>query len=321
MKRAFIVGINKYHSAPLRGCVNDADSIATLLERNEDNSVNFSVNKLTDIQSRGDLKRGILECFDGTNEIALFYFSGHGYIDSFGGYLVTPDCQKDDVGISMCEILEIVNNSMCANKVVILDCCNSGYMGNVSTKNQTTVIQEGVSILTACRAGEPAMEQAGHGIFTSLLLEALNGGAADLVGNITTGGVYAFIDKALGVWEQRPIFKTNISKFSPIRKVNPQVSLDIIHKINIYFNTPDHIFPLDPSFEDTNAPIVPHEVIEPHANPENTKIFKELQKMVSIGLVKPYGDDHMYFAAMKSKSCKLTPLGQHYWDLVNKKII
>ena len=35
-----------------------------------------------------------------------------------------------------------------------------------------------------------------------------------------------------------------------------------------------------------------------------------------VGLVCPVGEEHMYYAAMNSKSCKLTPLGQHYWNLV-----
>ena len=45
-------------------------------------------------------------------------------------------------------------------------------------------------------------------------------------------------------------------------------------------------------------------------------IFKNLQKLESVGLVCPVGEEHMYYAAMNSKSCKLTPLGQHYWNLV-----
>lgn len=29
----------------------------------------------------------------------------------------------------------------------------------------------------------------------------------------------------------------------------------------------------------------------------------------------------MYYAAINNKSCKLTAQGQHYWQLVDKKII
>ena len=55
----------------------------------------------------------------------------------------------------------------------------------------------GVSILTACREDEVAMEAGGHGLFTELLCTALNGGASDYCGNITIGGVYAYIDAHL----------------------------------------------------------------------------------------------------------------------------
>ena len=51
---------------------------------------------------------------------------------------------------------------------------------------------------TASKHDAPAMEVDGHGVFTILLLEALKGGAADVTGHITLGGVYAYIDRALG---------------------------------------------------------------------------------------------------------------------------
>ena len=49
--------------------------------------------------------------------------------------------------------------------------------------------------------------------------------------------------------------------------------------------------------------------------------FKILQKYNRINLVVPVDAEHMYFAAMNSKSCKLTILGEHYWKLVNKEQI
>lgn len=54
---------------------------------------------------------------------------------------------------------------------------------------------------------------------------------------------------------------------------------------------------------------------------ENVAIFKNLQKFQSVGLVMPVDVDHMYFAAMNSKSCRLTALGYHYWRLVKDKRI
>jgi len=48
---------------------------------------------------------------------------------------------------------------------------------------------------------------------------------------------------------------------------------------------------------------------------EHTRIFKELQKCNRHGLVIPVDGDHMYYAAINSKGCKLTALGAHYRKL------
>lgn len=76
---------------------------------------------------------------------------------------------------------------------------------------------------------------------------------------------------------------------------------------------------MDPSYEYTNALDVEHQVIQPYADPLHVGIFKELQLFESVGLVEPVGTEHMYFAAMENKSCKLTALGLHYWRLSKDK--
>lgn len=53
--------------------------------------------------------------------------------------------------------------------------------------------------------------------------------------------------------------------------------------------------------------------------PLNNASFSVLQKMNSLNLAKPVGIDHMYFAAMNSKSCKLTVLGENHWRLLLSK--
>ena len=166
--------------------------------------------------------------------------------------------------------------------------------------------------MTASKADESAMEINGHGIFTNLLLDSLQGGASDLRGHITPGSVYAYIDQALGPWEQRPVFKTNVTRFTSLRTVNPQVPMDVLRKIIEYFPTPSFNFPLDSSYEYTNEGV---------AKEENVTIFKNLQKFESVGLVVPVGEEHMYWAAQNSKSCRLTAFGYHYWRLVKDKRI
>ena len=302
----------------MNGCCNDADAVSKLLSKNENDTPNFSVRLKKNVATKANLRQLVEECFSGDADTALFYYSGHGHIDSVGGYLVTPDFTKYDYGVSLQDILTIANNSRCKDKIIILDSCYSGFMGSVSTVGQNTaIINEGVTILTASRLSETSLEVNGHGLFTSLLLEALSGGAADVTGHITLGGIYAYIDKALGPWEQRPVFKTNVTRFTSLRDVVPQVDLSIIRKLCKYFSDEDSELQLDPSFEPTNSPEDNHELIEPYANLINTEIFADLQKLEGIGLVVPIGEEHMYFAAMKSKSCALTSIGKQYWRLVH----
>lgn len=321
MKKALLVGIDNYTSSPLRGCINDASGLASIIETHGDGSRNFDVRLETDVQTKSELKTMIVELFSGDNDVTLLYFSGHGYLNEIGGYLVTPDHKKYDEGISMDEILVLANDSKARDKIIILDCCYSGSFGSPKIGGGVSQLNGGISILTASRDDELSKEVKGHGVFTDLLLDALQGGAADLRGHITPGGVYAYIDQALGPWKQRPVFKTNVTRFTSLRTVNPQVPLNVLRKVIEYFPSPEQEFSLDPSYEDTNTKAVKHDIIEPNAKGENVAIFKNLQKLQSVGLVVPVDSEYMYFAAMESKACKLTSLGYHYWRLVKEKRI
>jgi len=321
MRKALVVGINDYRYAPLLGCINDATSIGDLLEIHGDGSPNFEVRREMDVPTKSGLTELIAALFSGECDTALFYFSGHGYVNELGGYIVTPDFEKYDEGVSMEDILKLANKSRIKDKIIILDCCHSGVMGNAGIAEGVSYLKEGISILTASRDDEPAMEIGGHGVFTSLLLDALRGGAADLRGHISPGSVYAYIDQALGPWQQRPVFKTNIKRFTSLRMITPPVPPETLRKIIEYFPTPQAEMQLDPSFEYTNTTAIQHALVEPYATPEHVAVFKHLQKFQSVGLVIPVGEEHMYYAAMNAKSCRLTAMGYHYWRLVKEKRI
>lgn len=312
MRKALIVGIDDYPNAKLNGCIKDANALATVLEKNGDGSPNFHVKTLTSSNAdvtRVNLRKDIEKLFTGKCDVALFYFSGHGIIKSTGGYVVTTDYEKYDEGISMDDILKWANKSEARDKVIILDCCHSGAFGNPNFGDSTLAqLNDGITILTACRDSETAILKNGSSVFTSLLLDALQGGAADLRGNITPGHLYAYVDEALGAWDQRPIFKTNISQFVSLRQIPPRVPKETLRKISEYFQNPEEDFKLDPSFEDTDSSAIP----------ENVAIFKDLQKFQSVGLVVPVDAEFMYFAAVNSKSCRLTAIGYQYWRLVKE---
>lgn len=318
MRKALIVGIDDYPNCPLFGCVNDAKEIGKLLEKNQDGSRNFDIKLLENTKTKGELLEAIKSLFcEGTNEIALLYFSGHGTKERNGG-IVTPDYNGPDFGISMNDILSYANDSMSQNKVIILDSCYSGALGELSTINSNeSVIGQGVTIIASSNRDEISAEDSisGHGVFTELLIQGLNGGAADVSGSITPASLYSFVDQSLGSWEQRPIFKTNISSFISLRTVEPKISKNILRKVCIYFENPNQEYKLDPSYEFTNSVGYQIEKRKPYAIDEHIKILKDLQQLESVGIVEPVGEEHMYFAAMNSKSCKLTPLGLHYWKL------
>jgi hypothetical protein len=314
MRKALVVGINNYPNAALKGCVNDANAVANILSTHGDGSPNFEVKLLTSptsIIDRASLRQAIESLFSGDPDVALLYFSGHGFLKSTGGYIVTSDFKKYDEGISMDEILVLANQSKSKDKLVVLDCCHSGAFGSPATGATAAQLSEGLTVLTASRDWESALEVNGLGVFTSLVVDALQGGAADLRGHITPGSLYAYVDQALGAWDQRPIFKTNVSRFTSLRMITPRVSTTILRKLCIYFKSPQDLFDLTPAYEDST----------PCPDPAKVPIFKDLQKLFSVGLVVPVDEEFMYFAAINSKACRLTALGYHYWRLVKQERI
>ncbi len=224
MRAALIVGIDYYeHGTPLFGCVNDAHSVNAVLERNDGGGLNFDCNLLTgtgpnDLIQKNELKDSIEELFKKDMDVVLFYFAGHGYIESSGGYIIASDSDRGDNGISLSDILTYANNSPAKNKIIILDSCHSGKMGD-SPSGEIANLAEGITVLTASSKDQYASEENGRGVFTTLLVDALYGSAANLTGDVTPGSIYAHIDQSLGAWEQRPVFKTNVKQFVSLRKV------------------------------------------------------------------------------------------------------
>ena len=127
------------------------------------------------------------------------------------------------------------------------------------------------------------------------------------------------MNQSLGPWEQRPVFKTNVKNFVSLRRVQAPIGLGELRRLTEFFPTPGYAFPLDPSFE-PERPVPPPADIPP-PDPENNKKFAVLQKYNRVNLVVPVDAPHMWHAAMWSKSCKLTALGEHYRGLVERGLI
>ena len=242
-------------------------------------------------------------------ETALFYFSGHGFLRIFNGFLVTQDATVYDEGVNMRDIIVSAIKSKIKEIIIILDCCFSGGLGKIpEISNDNVILREGVSILTASRESQEAIEQSGAGLFTSKICNALEGGAADIIGNINIASVYAYVDQIHGAWEPRPLFKSFVSKLTNLRKCKTFIEPSMLRLLPEYFSSPTYEYKLDRSYEPTEEPI----------NPKNEEIFKHFQKYRAARLLEPINEEHLYFAAINCKSCKLTPLGKFYWDLAKK---
>jgi hypothetical protein len=322
VRKALVVGINYYQYGPaLHGCVDDAHAVKSALETNGDGSANFETKLLTgtgptDPVTRASLKDAISALFSTDDDIALFYFAGHGHIETTGGYLLSSDARRGDEGVSLAEIVTLANLSPAKNRVIILDSCHSGIAAARPTSAQMSELKEGSTILTASTAEQYATEDSEGGTFTKLLVDALGGAGANLVGEITPGSTYAHIDQSLGAWNQRPVFKTNIKRFVWLRKVQPAIELGDLRRIAELFPRRGHVFALDPSFE---PELVGRPPGAPAPDPTNTRTFAVLQRYSRVNLVVPEGAPHMWHAAMASKACRLTALGEHYRRLAELK--
>jgi hypothetical protein len=330
MRKALIVGIDYYTNFnPLRGCVADASSVAKILERHHGGDVNFAAPKTLLAADnykpvmRDELRQSVKELFEGQADIALLYFAGHGYVEEAGGFLCASDCRDGHEGLPISDVMTWATTSKAKNKIIILDSCHSGIAGERPAKKGTAEIGEGMTILTASTAEQYAYEGANGapGVFTNLLVDALGGAAANLVGDVTPGSIYAHIDQSLGPWAQRPVFKTNVQTFVSLRKAEPPIPLEDLRALATYFPTPGFEYKLDPSYEPERSDEQRNDPSIPPPDRAKNKIFAVLQRYVKVNLVRPEGAPHMWHAAMQSKSCKLTITGEHYRHLVEKKLI
>jgi hypothetical protein len=313
MRRALCVGIDGYGGAPLHGCVSDAERMRTVLERHQDGSPNFECRLLgapqglaNNIVTRPTFRAQLMRLFGDPAEIVLLHFSGHGTVNNLDGYLVTQDATDYDEGVAMAEVLKLANDSPAGEVVILLDCCHSGAFANPPViDNARALLREGISILAASRGDQPSVETGGGGLFTSLVLDALEGGAADLLGFVTAPAIYAYVEAALGAWDQRPLFKSHTSRLVPLRRCTAPIEPAILRNLPVLFPLPAEDLALDPSFE--------LQSVKP--DQEKAAVFSQLQALNRVHLVVPVGVPHMYDAAMGSTACRLTPTGRYYWRL------
>lgn len=209
----------------------------------------------------------------------------------------------------MSDLLEVLAGSTASHTVVLLDCCFSGGLGQAQfLPEDQGLVPEGVVLIVASGHDEYATETASGGVFSSLVVGALDGGAADVRGAVTAASIFAYVDEGLDGWGQRPAIRANINRLESLRQCVPQVDDAVLRRLPEWFPSPDSIFALSPEFEPDAVP----------EDPESEAVFKLLQSCNRARLVDPVGEEHMYYAAMNNTGCRLTALGVRYWRMATE---
>lgn len=313
MKRALLIGIDDYKNLPaLRGCVNDVQALLPLLEADEDGAPNFECQVHTapaGYIGRRELLVAVDTLVGPGAEVALLYFAGHGVPERNDVVLVAQEGAPPDLGVSLSQVLGAVQESKVPEVIIVLDCCFSGNAGSLpQLGTNVAALRSGLAILTASR-GDQTSQELTRGLFSTNLCAALAGGAADVLGRVDIASLYAYLSESFGAFDQRPTFKANVDRLHALRNCAPAVPLPDLRRLPKIFSTADAHLPLDPSFEPS------HQL----ATPSHVDIFRILQECRAARLVEPVDAPHLFFAAIESKSCRLTPLGRHYWTMAHQK--
>ncbi len=324
-RAALVVGIDAYVSfGSLPSCASDARAVSERIARNADGSPNYDTVTLiaegTGSITRGEVRGALDGLFTCPGEV-LFYFSGHGAIESSGGWLATSEGTLHDIGLNLDEVLARVNdaNRRPRDVTIILDTCYSGCLGNSSASGDASSnraiasLRENTTLIAASRGDETAQAGSSYSKFTEVLLDALDGGAADHMGFVTGTSIYGYVERRFGAWAQRPVFKSNLAEVPTIRKCAPLIEPHKLRNLTDLFRDPHYQYPLDPDYEpqdrDGSLPVA----FDPDKY-DKSRLLKELR---DVGLVKAsvLGED-FYYAARNSSTVELTLRGKEYWYLV-----
>ncbi|MDF1814571.1 MAG: SUMF1/EgtB/PvdO family nonheme iron enzyme [Verrucomicrobiales bacterium] len=198
---AFIVGNDRYPTAPLENAVRDATAVRDMLRDQlgfKESAIHFSTN--TD-------RLGFFESFEaftkaaGAAEIVLFYYAGHGMesIDGRENFILPVDADVKRAAQSEAALRATGINLMTLSadlalrsngaKVILMDACRERPAGRTVTKRsggglavyEDKRIPADTLIMLAAAPERVASDGKDHGPFTEALLEVLPQGGQDLM--------------------------------------------------------------------------------------------------------------------------------------------
>jgi hypothetical protein len=170
--------------------------------------------------------------------------------------------------------------------------------------------------MAASRSTETSAESDGHGAFTRMLLDGLEGGATDHVGKVTALSLYGYVSPAFDAWQQRPLLKANVTEPPVLRVGPPWLDVALLRQIPHHFATATARVRLSPAHEGEGRPLGP----EDPGTPEQQQ-FDYLGQLRNANLVTTDGGRAHYWVALESGEVYLTRLGQYFWSLANRGVL
>ncbi|MCL5999009.1 MAG: caspase family protein [Chloroflexi bacterium] len=235
---AVLVGVNRYKDdriPDLRYCVNDAVELHDLLLSHANSGYETGRMRLLLQDETHDhcRRESILEALDNlsnqtkSEDLLLFYFSGHGDLIKGEPYLIPTNATRDrllvDYAISLHRIKEIVQQAPANRKVVILDACHQGVILSKDLGQDDLGVHEfgarvkgefmdarGIAVLAASTHDQKGrdVDRLRHGLFTYFLLEALKGKAdANADAWITVKEVVDYASPKVALWAAEHSFE------------------------------------------------------------------------------------------------------------------
>jgi hypothetical protein len=200
---AVVIGINNYQKWPkLQYAVRDAENVIKRLHR-------LGFDEVIPIFDAAATRQNILrvlgdELYNKTadDDRVLIFYAGHGQTQDLPrggkeGYIIPVDGDEKDyyaTAIKMGELQGLSNRLRAKHIFYVMDSCFSGLLLRPRGEGKEHTTARARQVLTAGSEGEEVFEVGGHGLFTRVLLEGLEGGAdLDKSGYITATELYKFI--------------------------------------------------------------------------------------------------------------------------------
>jgi hypothetical protein len=190
-QQALVIGVNLYSPSfrPLNNAANDASAVARVLAEQYGFSLLPGGKPLLDIAATFDeLKNVIQDSLSKGNAQTrwLFYFAGHGLVESGRMYLLPANADKGatDSYLALSWLLERCIESQVGEILLILDACFSGWAmvrseagagleDQMPAPLETRVRQ----LISSGNPNQPVLDAGGaqHSVFTQSLLDSLEG--------------------------------------------------------------------------------------------------------------------------------------------------